>query len=47
LPEIDRRTAEHLVLLLEQPVPVLQLPDLGLLGEGETVADAVFDLRRA
>jgi hypothetical protein len=44
LPEVDRRTAKHLVLLLEQAVALLQVSDLGLLNEGQPLPLAVFDL---
>ena len=42
--EVDRRSAKHLVLLLEQTVALLQLADLGLLGQRQTFTLTVFDL---
>src|SRR5207245_11694194 len=44
LSEVDRRTTKHLVLLFEQAVALLQVPDLGFFGQGETLTLTVFDL---
>src|SRR5438309_547365 len=44
LPEIGRRTAKDLVLLLQQAVALLQVAELRFFGKRQTVSDPVFDL---
>src|SRR5207237_4524687 len=44
LAEVDRGTAQDLVLLLEQPVALAELSHLCFLGQGQAVSHTVLDL---
>jgi hypothetical protein len=44
LSEIDGGATQHLVLLLEEPVALLELANLGLLSQREAVSQAFFGL---